>query len=205
MPNIRTNRKFAALPDTDLSRFAGTVIDGLTSNAQYPQPPETPASLTSKKTAFDQAVIKAARGGSLATAQKNAARAALIDALAKDASYVDINCDEDQSLLLSSGYEAVSTNRAQRMLNPPQITSVHSPQSGQLKARIEADPNSKSFVGRIKEASGSEFGPSISFKNSRSIIFHGVTAGVTYVLELMAIGGTTGQSDWSDPATKMAE
>jgi len=90
------------------------------------------------------------------------------------------------------------------MLNPPQIVSVSSPQSGQLKARIEADPNSKSFVGRIK-ATGSEFGPSVSFKNSRSILFTGVTAGVTYILQLMAIGGSTGQSDWSEPATKMAE
>ena len=70
---------------------------------------------------------------------------------------------------------------------------------------FKADPNSKSFVGRIKELGGSEFGPSISFKNSRSILFNGLTAGVTYVLELMAIGGSTGQSDWSDPATKMAE
>ena len=204
MPNIRTNRKFATLPDTDLSRFSGTVIDGLTSNTQYPTPPETPASLTSKKTAFDQAVIKAARGGSLATAQKNAARAALIHALTKDASYVDINCDEDLSLLLSSGYEPVSTNRAQRMLNPPQVIAVEAVQSGELRARIKADPNSKSFVGRIK-ATGSEFGPSISFKNSRSIIFKGLTAGLTYVFERMAIGGSTGQSDWSDPATKMAE
>ena len=33
--------------------------------------------------------------------------------LNKDASYVDINCDEDLTILLSSGYQQVSTNRAQ--------------------------------------------------------------------------------------------
>lgn len=70
--------------------------------------------------------------------------------------------------------------------------------------RIKADANAKTFVGRIKQANGSEFGPSISFKNSRSILFKGLTAGVTYVMELCAIGGSTGQSDWSDPVTKMA-
>ena len=42
-------------------------------------------------------------------------------------------------------------------------------------------------------------------KNSRSILFKGLIAGVTYVFELMAIGGSNGQSDWSGPATKMAE
>ena len=204
MPNIRTNRKFAALSDPDLSRFAGKVIDGLTGNTQFPTPPVLVAELTIAKGSFDNAVMKADKGASLAVAQKNAARAVLIDDLTKDASYVDINCNEDLSILLSSGYEPVSTNRTPRMLNKPQIISVSSPQSGQLKARIEADPNSKSFVGRIK-ATGSEFGPSVSFKNSRSILFTGVTAGVTYILQLMAIGGSTGQSDWSEPATKMAE
>jgi hypothetical protein len=150
-------------------------------------------------------MIAAYKGGTLATVMKDAARATLRVALDKNASYVDINCNEDLSLLLSSGFEPVSTNRAQRMLNPPQVIAVEAVQSGELRARIKADPNSKSFVGRIKEATGSEFGPSISFKNSRSIIFKGLTAGLTYVFELMAIGGSTGQSDWSDPATKMAE
>jgi hypothetical protein len=66
-----------------------------------------------------------------------------------------------------------------------------------------ADANSKSFVRRIKELNGSEFGPTISFRNSRSLLFTDLVAGLTYVIELMAIG-STGQSDWSEPATKMA-
>jgi hypothetical protein len=70
---------------------------------------------------------------------------------------------------------------------------------------VKADPTAKSFQGRIRQASGSEFGPSISFKNSRSILFKGLIAGVTYVMELCAIGGSTGQSDWSEPVSKMAQ
>ncbi len=205
MANIRTNRKFAALSDTELSRFAGRVIAGLEGSLQFPSPPATVVELTTNKTVFDQAVIKADKGGSLATAQKKAARATLIDGLTKDASYVDIVCDEDLSILLSSGYEPVSTNRSQRVLNAPQIITVERAQSGQLRPRIKADANSKSFVGRIKEVGGSEFGPNISFKNSRTILFTGLRAGLTYVMELMAVGGSTGQSDWSEPATKMAE
>ncbi len=125
--------------------------------------------------------------------------------LNKNASYVDINCDDDLTILLSSGYEAVSTNRAQRILNPPQIIAVEARQSGELQARIRADRNAKSFVGRIKAANGSEFGPTISFANSRKIIFDGLSAGVNYVFELMAIGGSTGQSDWSTPGEGMAK
>ncbi len=69
---------------------------------------------------------------------------------------------------------------------------------------MKAQSNAKSYVGRIKEANGSEFGPNISFASSRVILFGGLKAGVTYVMQLCAIGGSNGQSDWSEPATKMA-
>ena len=203
MAAIRTSRKFATDPDMDLSRFAGKVIVGLTGNKDLPDPPVSADDLATKKKIFDDAAIKADKGGSLATAQKYAARADLVDALNKDGSYVDIQCDGVLTILLSSGFEAVSTNRAQRVLDAPQIIGVENGQSGELKVRIKTDANAKSFVGRIKESTGSEFGPSISFKNSRSIIFKGLKARVDYVLELMAIGGSTGQSDWSDPASGM--
>jgi hypothetical protein len=46
--------------------------------------------------------------------------------------------------------------------------------------------------------------PTLSFQNSRAILFQGLSAGVTYVMQLCAIGGSTGKSDWSDPVSKMA-
>lgn len=205
MASIRTNRRFASAPDMELSKFAGKIVAGLTGNASLPTPPVMPVDLAAQKKAFDDAIIAAENGGSLATARKNAVRMELVVALNKDASYVDINCGEELATLLSSGYEAVSTNRAQRVLNPPQVLAVENAQKGELRARVKADPNSKSFVGRIKEANGTEYGPTISFKNSRSILFKGLTAGMTYVFELMAIGGSTGQSDWSDPNTGMSQ
>ncbi|MDQ6625596.1 MAG: hypothetical protein M3Y69_05570, partial [Verrucomicrobiota bacterium] len=93
---------------------------------------------------------------------------------------------------------------AQAILNAPDVMAVDSPQTGALKVRIKPDYNSKSYVGRIKTAAGSEFGPSISFASSRKIVFNGLTAGVTYVMQLCAIGGSTGQSDWTEPFTKMS-
>jgi hypothetical protein len=136
---------------------------------------------------------------------KNAQRAVCADAVDKNASYVDINCNDDLTILLSSNYEAVSTNRAPSILGAPQILAVDNTQTGILKPRVKADANSRSFVGRIKEANGSEFGPNINFKSTKAIAFAGLKAGVQYVFELCAIGGSTGQSDWSDPGTGMAQ
>jgi len=68
---------------------------------------------------------------------------------------------------------------------------------------VTGDPNRKAIQGRVK-ATGGEFGPVITFKNSRHILFKGLTAGTTYVMQLCGLGGSTGQSDWSDPVTKVA-
>jgi hypothetical protein len=36
------------------------------------------------------------------------------------------------------------------------------------------------------------------------VLFNGLTAGTTYVMQLCGIGGSTGKSDWSDPVSKIA-
>jgi hypothetical protein len=203
MPQIRTSRYFSRLPDLDVSKTAGKVITGLTNNQDLDDPPVTPAQLTTLKKAFDEAIVAAVKGGSLATAKKDAARAALLDALNKDASYVDINCDEDMTILLSSGYEPVSTNRAQRVLNPPEVAGVDYGQTGEFRVRLKGDANRKAVQGRIKPLGG-EFGPVISFRNAKQILFAGLTAGTTYVMQFCGLGGSTGKSDWSDPVSKMA-
>ena len=205
MPQIRTSRLFSRLSDLDVSKFAGEVITGLTGNADLPDPPVKPApELTALKKTFDDAIVAAAAGGVLLTAQKDAARAALVTALNKDASYVDINCDEDLAILLSSGYKPVSTNRAQVVLDAPEIIVASYGQAGEIRLRVTGDPNRKAIQGRIKPITGGDFGPVITFKNSKNILFKGLTAGTTYVMQLMGLGGSTGQSDWSAPVNKTA-
>ena len=205
MPQIRTSRLYTKLPDLDLSSFAGSVITNLTNNPDFPTPPVTLAELGTTKGSFDNAIIAAAEGGTLQTAQKDAARAALITALNKEASYVDINCNENLVTLRSSGFEPVSTNRARQVLAAPVIVAAtNGPQAGEIKLRVDGDPNRKGIQGRIK-AMGGEFGPVVTFKSAREIIFGGLVAGTTYIMQLIGIGGSTGQSDWSEPVTKVAQ
>jgi hypothetical protein len=138
-----------------------------------------------------------------ATAAKNDAREALLLALRKDANYVEINADNDLAKLLTSGYEAASTNRQQTVLPQVNIIDVENGQSGELKARIARVENSRGYDGRIKAASG-DYGPPISFASSRSITFSDLTPGIVYTIQIRAVGGTTGLGDWSDPISHMA-
>lgn len=201
---IRVSLRFAQLIDGNLSKFAGGVVEGLTEHTDsFPELPLAVKSLGELKGNFDAALAAMADAGESATAAKNIAREALIDGLREDALYVETAAKNDLSVLLSSGYKAVSSNRAQAPLQQVEIVSITVPKSGTFKVRVKSQPNVRSFLGRIK-AAGSEYGPSISFASSRKILFDGVIAGVKYTLQLCAIGGSTGQSDWSDPVEKMA-
>jgi hypothetical protein len=49
-----------------------------------------------------------------------------------------------------------------------------------------------------------DWGPTQSFANSKSIVFKELTPGTLYVMRVRAIGGSTGQGDWSDPVSHRA-
>lgn len=205
MSQYRVSLSFAQMPDVALDDFATAVIAGLTAQATgFPKPPVDVATLTTLKTTFENAIAATAQGGTSATAAKNTAREALVDGLRKDAMYVEITANNDLAMLLSTGYPTASTNRAQSMLDKVQIVGIENLQTGVLKVRVKTDPAVKSFAGRIKPSASGEFGPTLSFQNSKKILFEGLTAGITYTLQLCAIGGSTGQSDWSDPVSHMA-
>ena len=205
LKRIRTSLNFVKLTDGLIGPFAGAVINGLTAEAaRFPALPVTVAQLTSRKEAYETALIAAQDAGTSETAAKDQARAALEDALRKNALYVEIAADNDLAVLLSSGYEAASTNRASAPLETVEVLAVQNASEGEIKARVKTQPNVKSYVGRCKPVGGSEFGPNLSFASSRAILFAGLTKGVTYVFQVCAVGGSTGQSDWSDPVEKMA-
>jgi hypothetical protein len=59
------------------------------------------------------------------------------------------------------------------------------------------------YEGRAKPANG-DWLPSVFGGDSRRVAFLGLTGGTTYTIEVRALGGSTGQSDWSDPSSHMA-
>ena len=89
------------------------------------------------------------------------------------------------------------------VLPAPVITAAEYGQTGEVRLRVNGDPNRKAILGRSKKMDG-DWGPVVTFKNSRSILFNGLSAGVTYMFQLCGLGGSTGQSDWSEPVSKVA-
>jgi hypothetical protein len=194
---------FAKLPDTELDNFAQAVIDAMTGNTNYPSPPVTMGNLQTAKDDYTAKLSISQTGSQADTAAKNSSRQNLITLLRQVASYVQMICGEDLAKLLTSGFEAQSSNRASTQLAKPEGLILKNGTSGQLIARITPVKNTNMYEGRIKPSDG-DWMPSVFTGDSQHITFDGLTAGKNYTVEVRSLGGATGQSDWSDPSSHMA-
>jgi len=201
--NLRVSLLFARVPDAELDNFAQGIINSMTANAAYPSPPVTMAALQAAINDFTNKIAAAQTGGPPDTAAKYNSRQSLLGLLRQLASYVQINCNNDMATLLSSSFQAMSTNRAQSQLEQPQSLSIKNGTSGQLVASVDPVKNTSMYEGRIKGATG-DWQPSIFTGDSQHITFNGLTPGQTYTVQVRALGGSTGQSDWSDPSSHTA-
>ena len=205
---LRVLLGFTNAPDHQLEETAGAVIDGLTGNAAYPSPPVPPGDLQDALTAFIAAMAAQSQGGPTATANKNNKRDAVVTLLRPLAGYVQENCNNNLAQLLSSGFEAVSTNRARSPLAVPRIVSLDNGNTGQLLAKVTPSANAKCYEVRYAAiGAGGAPGPWQSgglFTNSRAMPLNGLTPGTSYSVQVRAVGGSTGYSDWSDPVSHMS-
>lgn len=194
---------FGRFSDAELDNFAQGVIDALTGNEAFPTPAVTLAALQAARNDFTTKLAAAQTGGPADTAAKNNSRQTLIGVLRDEAAYVQIKCNNDAAVLLSSGFEMQSTNRAQVELTKPEALSLKNGTSGQLVARVDPVKSANMYEGRIKLNDG-DWLPSVFTGDSQHIIFNGLTRGKDYTVQVRALGGATGQSDWSDPSSHMA-
>jgi hypothetical protein len=106
-------------------------------------------------------------------------------------------------MLLSSGYLQTSTNHSQSELDTPAISSIENGASGQLIAHVTPVANAHSYQVKALTADGKQVAL-VNSTQARSVVVPGLTPGIVYTLLACAIGGSTGQSDWSDPVSHMA-
>lgn len=203
MKNYRVSMTFTLLPDGPLDEFTTTSISCLSESTAFPNLPVSTAALGLLQNTFRNAITAAALGGKHATAVKSAARQDLLTALRKNAAYVQSVANQDRALLLSSGYDVASTNRAPAPLPKPIVLRVQNEASTTLTVRLDAVPNARTYEGRMMTATGT-WQPIGLFNQARRILVTNLIPGTNYTLQFRAVGGSTGYSDWSDSITHMA-
>ena len=205
---LRVSLTFANNSDNYLAAIAAAVIANLYSNAELPAPPVSEPALQTAVMAFADARAAQSQGGTLATALKNDRREELVALLQNLAFYVQVASNNSLSVLLSSGFQPVSTNRAQAQLDTPAVIRITPGVSGQSLATLSAVLNSRCMELQVAEvAEDGTPGPFASvglFTNSRNIPVNNQVPGRMYGYQGRAIGGLTGYSDWSDVVTHRA-
>jgi hypothetical protein len=195
--NNRVSYSFTKLSDAAIADFTDVIINGLTGNAGFPTLPVPLATLGTQKADYLVKLAAAADGGKLATAEKNEARAVLEESLRQLAAYVQSLANNDLTLLLSSGFQPVSTNRAQSPLEKPVVLNIDNQSSTKFTVRVQPVVNARAYEAQYKNGGG--WLPAGVFTNSRRIEIGDLTPGTSYTVQIRAVGGSTGYSDWSAP------
>jgi hypothetical protein len=179
------------------------VVLKMTGNAAFPTPPVPVPVLEAKYTAFHNAQLAAIGGGQQLLAVRDEARAAFIVALRLVGAYVQSVAGQTLSVLLTSGFTNVSTNRAQSPLDAPVIVAIDNSISTQFTLKMLPVANARTYQVQ-KCVTGGAWQEAGFSTQARSVLVTGLTPGTIYSLQVRAIGGSTGSSDWSNPVSCMA-
>ncbi len=204
----KVSLSFGKVPDSQLTDFAGTVLENLYARAVYDSPPVPDADLRAAIAAFKESKVAQADGGRRTTVVKNQRRAELLGLLRKLACYVELTCDGDLAILLSSGYQAKSENRARTPLEKALLLRVVHGHSGQALVTTKAQPNVRTWEVIVVELDedgkpGPHHKTALS-TSSRNIPVDGLTPGKLHSFQARALGGSTGYSDWSNALIQRA-
>jgi len=192
----------------------GWIIACMKGNAAFPKPPiplvppvppdpTQPVDMTTRMNNLDAAAKNAVGGGVIQTALKNAALEAAFEGLDANGLYVQTMARTNLPMFLTSGYQAMSTNRAQSPLDTPSITGIDNDTPTQLDVHLSTVANALGYEVQILIAgvwTTVKFSP-----QARTITLTGLTTGTVVQVRARALGGSTGQSAWSMPGSSIVD
>jgi hypothetical protein len=163
-----------------------------------------PVDMTTRMNSLQAAITAAQDGGTILTSNKNAALAFAFEGLDANAFYVQTLCRTNLPLLLTSGYQATNTNHGQSALETPSITGIDNDTSTQLDVHLTPVANAVGY--EVQTCTGTGAWTTVMFSTqARTITLTGLTTGTVYQVRARALGGSTGQSDWSMPGSSMVD
>jgi hypothetical protein len=202
-PKISTN--FVPYTDSGFQVKASVILSSMEGNPYFtnPVPPlDTIAQLVS---AYSDALIQARNKDIVAIAVKNEARKTLEHQLTRLALYVMYIADDNEQILVSSGYSLTKTPSSQKIDHPGGVILNNGITSGQLIAKIKAAKGANSYSFEITNGPITNDSKWEAFNSSRcSFTFNNLKPGQFYSVKV-AVLGTGTQKSYSNPASQWAQ
>jgi hypothetical protein len=205
---IRASLSFSRTIPKDLIARCLAVIAGLSGNANFTN---LPVDLSMFKAAVDRYAAlwaEALDGSRKAIAERDNQEIEIIRMLKLLGHYVEATCKDDVAAFTSSGFVLRSSTRnsAAQPLTQPGIAKIGQGKTGQLAVGVTPIPNAALYEMRHAPAVPGEITTNwtyVTFTSTRPPqLINGLTPGTVYAFQVRA-HGKGGQTDWSDPATRM--
>jgi len=202
--NFRIATGFGKAPDNDVVSLSLDVEDGLLNNPAFLNLPVKLTDVATQRLTFVASMTDARKLGTDRTRAKKLAKQALVDLLLKLAFYCQGEAIHNLDALLSTGFEIVSPNHASGPLAQPSILALLNDVSGQITVRGQAVLNGRMYRVRTSTDGGKTWTEWPDFTGARLMVLKPTVPGTVYMVEFCAMGGSTGQSPWSNPVSIMS-
>ena len=206
---IRPSLAYQLLPDDGFVSALNNVCTGLDGNPNLTNPPVPVANLKTLRDELAAAMPPAADGSKKATAHKNNIREQATVAMRQEAHYVEVACNGDMAIFLSSGFQPMNgTKSAPQPLPVPTITNLVQGVSGQMLLSIKGQKKAFNYDVKVTPTGGATPGPTGGGTTTtvssvkQPVEFNGLTPGTIYQFQVRSCG-KLGYTPWSDPVTRM--
>ena len=190
METVKVIYNFSKVKDDELDTKSQEIIKRMTGNANFPTPVPTLEKLTIDTKAYDDSLVALSSGGAEATARKNEARKELIQTLRLLGLYIQANCQNSETIALSSGFAVQKAPTPVGVLAKPEnFEVINGPASGSLEIRCKKIDRAKSYVFEVTPApvtDASVWTP--RYGTSRSYLFDDLKRGKEYAFRMAGIG-----------------
>jgi len=207
---VHVNVGFGPLSDKDVATQGVAVVDGLTNNPKFPNPPINPADLKTQIDTYASLIAASADGSKKAIAERKKQRAVVVKMLRQLGHWVEANCNDDPAILQSSGFQQRATPvrnlPPHPLAGPPSFKVASGKNSGQVVVKGKPVLKAVSYMARYAPI-GSDGKPGswteLPVAGTRSITVTGLTPGTDYAFQMRALG-RAGYTDWSDSVTRIS-
>lgn len=184
VPKVVTG--FSILKDDEVDTVAQTIISKMTGNAAFPTPVPTLASIQAALTAFSVAMADMGKGKG-STVIKDQKKSALIALLNKLGVYVQLNCQDNEALILGAGFNVAKSRTPQGPLSKPEI-KVEASGPGQVKVSCKQNGASTyQYEYTLAPSTPDTIWEVLGATKSKAVI-SGLVSGKQYTFRMVGIG-----------------
>lgn len=201
------NTGFSKMRDAALSTRAYNIVEKMKGNPNFPMLAPVVADVSTALAEYRHACEQAYNGSKDKTVVKKTKRIALVDRLYRLGKYVQIHCQNDLAILLSSGFDARKpwTRRSRILLPPADFKVTNGPYPGSMEASVKRTPGVRSYIFEYaampltQETRWTKIGVA-----ARTYMHKGLTSGQQYAFRVTGIGYTH-TPVYSDIVTRYAQ